>query len=100
MYDETLFTWSHAASGVRSLFDPDEQTRLKGQVAYHVGLKIGHQYGTNDLGESNYPEVLNIRGNGYFRMADYDGVMAGSFRPMASDLFGLYRARRTRTRRC
>ena len=91
MYDEVLFTWSHAASGVRSLFDDDSKSRLKGQVAYHVGFKIGHSYGTNDIGESNYPEVLNIRGNGYFRMADYDGVMAGSFRPMASDQYGLYK---------
>jgi glucan biosynthesis protein len=93
-YDETLFTWSHAASGVRSLFDDDQTYRLRGAVAYHVGLKVGHQYGTNDLGESNYPEVLNLRGNGYFRMADYDGVMAGSFRPMASDLFGLYKGKK------
>jgi len=93
-YDETLFTWSHAASGVRSLFDDDQAYRLRGAVSYHVGLKVGHQYGTNDLGESNYPEVLNLRGNGYFRMADYDGVMAGSFRPMASDLFGLYKGKK------
>ncbi len=94
MYDEVFFTWSHAASGVRSLFDDDTKSRLKGPVAYHVGVKIGHSYGTNDLGESNYPEVLNIRGNGYFRMTDYDGVMAGSFRPMASDIFGLYKGKK------
>ena len=55
-----------------------------------VGFKIGHENGTNELGETQYPEVLNIRGSGYYRMTDYDGVMAGSFRPMAADVFGLY----------
>ena len=93
MYDETLFLWPHAASGIRSIFDDDEKIRLRGQASYHVGFKIGHQFGTNEYGEANYPEVLNIRGNGYFRMTDYGGVMAGSFRPMASDVFGLYKGK-------
>ena len=49
------------------------------------------QWATTDLGgyagvvpgDPGYPEVVNIRGNGYFRMTDYGGVMAGSFRPVA-----------------
>ena len=89
MYEEYLFTWANAASGVRSIFDTDADIRLKGPASYHVGFKVGHAWGTNDLGQPNYPEVLNARGNGYFRMADYDGVMAGSFRPVAADVFGL-----------
>jgi hypothetical protein len=89
-YEEYLFTWPNAASGVRSLFDDDFMDRLPGQASYYVGFKIGHEYGTNELGEIQYPEVLNIRGCGYYRMTDYDGVMAGSFRPLAADVFGLY----------
>ena len=89
IYEEYLFTWPNAASGVRSIFDTDGDISLKGDASYHVGFKVGHAWGTNDLGQPNYPEVLNVRGNGYFRMADYDGVMAGSFRPVAADVFGL-----------
>jgi hypothetical protein len=89
-YEEYLFTWPDAASGVRSLFDDDFMDRLPGQASYHVGFKIGHENGTNEFGEIQYPEALNIRGCGYYRMTDYDGVMAGSFRPMAADVFGLY----------
>ena len=88
-YEEYLFTWSHAASGVRSLFDSDQDDRLPGRASYHVGYKIGHAYGTNAFGGTEYPEVVNIRGCGYFRMADYGGIMAGSFRPVAADVFGL-----------
>ncbi len=89
-YEEYLFTWFNAASGVRSVFEDDYADRIPGQASYHVGFKIGHMYGTNEDGTARYPEVINIRGNGYFRMADYDGVMAGSFRPLAADIFGLY----------
>jgi hypothetical protein len=89
-YEEYLFTWPNAASGVRSIFDSDYVDALPGPASYFVGFKIGHENGTNDVGETQYPEVLNIRGCGYYRMTDYDGVMAGSFRPMAADVFGLY----------
>jgi hypothetical protein len=89
-YEEYLFGWDAAASGVRSLWDDDLKDRLPGRVSYHIGFKVGHQYGTNALGQPQFPEVINIRGNGYFRMTDYDGVMAGSFRPVAADVFALY----------
>jgi len=90
VYEEYLFTWDAAASAVRSLADADRDDCVPGPASYHVGFKAGHQFGTNELGEAQYPEVINIRGNGYFRMTDYDGVMAGSFRPLAEDVFGLY----------
>ena len=89
-YEEYFFTWPNAGSCVRSLFDDDQVDRIPGQASYHVGFKIGHANGTNEMGETQYPEVLNIRGCGYYRMTDYDGVMAGSFRPLAADIFGLY----------
>jgi len=89
-YEEYLFTWPNAASGVRSIRDDDGVDRLPGPASYHVGFKIGHAGGTNEEGEVQFPEVLNIRGCGYYRMTDYDGVMAGSFRPVAADIFGLY----------
>ncbi len=92
IYDQNLFTWSHAGAGVASLFDDDNQVRLKGPASYHVGFKIGHAYQPTVTNEVAYPEILNIRGCGYFRMADYEGVMAGSFRPMASDIFSLTKA--------
>jgi hypothetical protein len=90
VYEEYLFGWDAAGSGVASLWDHDEIDRVPGNVSYHIGFKVGHQYGTNALGQPMYPEVINIRGNGYFRMTDYDGIMAGSFRPVAADVFGLY----------
>jgi glucan biosynthesis protein len=90
MYEEYLFSWPNAASGVRSIFDSDYTDRLPGPGSYFVGFKIGHQFGTNEFGEPQYPGVIEIRGNGYFRMTDYDGVMGGSFRPVSHDIFGLY----------
>lgn len=89
-YEEYLYAWPNAGSGVRSLFDPDETGRLPGPASYHVGLKIGHQYGTNRFGEANFPGLIEIRGNGYFRMTDYDGVMGGSLRPVSADIFGIH----------
>ena len=89
-YEEALFSWSHAASGVRSVLDTDQADRLTGRASTHVGYKVGHAYGTNAFGGTEYPEVVNIRGNGYFRMADYGGVMAGSFRPVAMDVFSIF----------
>ena len=89
-YEEYLFTWPNAGSGVASMFDEDSADRLPGQASYHIGFKIGHANGTNENGDTQYPEVLNVRGCGYYRMTDYDGVMAGSFRPVAADIFGLY----------
>ncbi len=91
-YEEYLFTWPNAGACVRSLYDDDSVDRIPGPASYHVGFKIGHANGTNEQGDVQYPEVLNIRGCGYFRMTDYDGVMAGSFRPMAADIFGLYQS--------
>lgn len=89
-YEEYLYTWPNAGSGVRSIFDDDFVDALPGQASYNIGFKIGHENGTNEVGETQYPEALNIRGCGYYRMTDYDGVMAGSFRPMAADIFGMY----------
>ncbi len=89
-YEEYLYAWPNAGSGVRSLFDSDDTSRLSGQASYHVGFKIGHQYGTNSFGEPNYPGLIEIRGNGYFRMTDYDGVMGGSLRPVSADIFGIH----------
>ncbi|HPF99264.1 MAG TPA: Ig-like domain-containing protein [Kiritimatiellia bacterium] len=89
IYDQNVFTWSHAGAGVASMFDDDNQVRLSGPASYHVGVKIGHAYQPTPADEVAYPEVLTIRGCGYFRMADYEGVMAGSFRPMAQDIFSL-----------
>lgn len=90
IYEEYLYMWPNAASGVRSVFDDDYDDRLPGPISYHVGFKIGHRNGTNELGEAQYPQVIEIRGNGYFRMTDYGGVMGGSFRPVSADIFGLY----------
>ena len=90
MYEEYLFTWPSAASGVRSIFDSDLTDRIPGPACYNVGYKIGHQYGTNEYGEPQFPGVIELRGNGYFRMTDYDGVMGGSFRPVSMDVFGLF----------
>ncbi|NCC52314.1 MAG: hypothetical protein EOM20_14005 [Spartobacteria bacterium] len=92
-YEEYLFSWCNAGSGVRSLFYDDYVDCLPGPVSYNVGLKIGHQNGTNELGELKYPQVIEIRGNGYLRMTDYEGVMGGSFRPVSMDIFGLYQYR-------
>ncbi len=93
VYEEYLFSWPNAASGVRSLLDGDDVHRLPGPGSYHVGFKMGHQCGTNEFGEPQYPQVIEVRGNGYFRMTDYNGVMGGSFRPVAADIFGLYQNR-------
>ncbi|OQW96594.1 MAG: hypothetical protein BWK77_04210, partial [Verrucomicrobia bacterium A1] len=90
VYEECLFTWPNAISGVRSIFDSDATDRLPGPASYHVGYKIGHMFGTNEFGEPEYPGIIELRGNGYFRMTDYDGVMGGSFRPVSADIFGLY----------
>ncbi len=92
-YEEYLYAWPNAGSGIRSVFDEDHDDRLPGPISYHVGFKIGHQYGTNEFGEAQFPNVIEIRGNGYFRMTDYDGVMGGSLRPIAADIFGLYQYR-------
>ncbi|MDD2239678.1 MAG: hypothetical protein PHI93_03345 [Kiritimatiellae bacterium] len=89
-YEEYLYAWPNAGAGVRSLFDPDETSRLPGPASYHVGFKVGHQYGTNIYGEPNFPGLIEIRGNGYFRMTDYDGVMGGSLRPVSADIFGIH----------
>ncbi|MFH0954221.1 MAG: glucan biosynthesis protein [Verrucomicrobiota bacterium] len=89
-YEEYLFTWPNAASGVRSIFDDDYTHRVPGPGSYHVGFKIGHQFGTNEFGEPKFPHVVEMRGNGYFRMTDYEGVMGGSFRPVAQDVFGIF----------
>jgi len=89
-YEEYLFAWPNAASGVRSVFDDDETDMIAGQGSYCVGYKIGHQNGTNEMGEAQFPQIIELRGNGYFRMTDYDGVMGGSFRPVSMDIFGLY----------
>ena len=72
------------------MLDTDQADRLTGRASTHVGFKVGHAYGTNAFGGIEYPEVVNIRGNGYFRMADYGGVMAGSFRPVAMDVFSIF----------
>ncbi len=90
-YEEYLFTWPSAASGVRSIFEEDGTDDIPGSGSYSVGFKIGHQYGTNEFGEPKYPQVIEMRGNGYFRMTDYDGVMGGSFRPVAQDVFGIFK---------
>ncbi len=90
IYEEYLFTWPSAFCGVRSIYDDDFTDKLAGQISYHVGFKIGHKNGTNEFGEAEYPQVAEMRGNGYLRMTDYDGVMGGSFRPVAADIFGLY----------
>ncbi|HMP90568.1 MAG TPA: hypothetical protein PJ991_10220 [Kiritimatiellia bacterium] len=89
-YEEFLYAWPNAGSGVRSIFDGDDDDRIPGPASYHVGFKIGHQYGTNDFGEPNFPGIIEIRGNGYFRMTDYEGVMGGSLRPVAADIFGIH----------
>ena len=89
-YEEYLFTWPNAASGVRSIWDDDTVDAVPGPASYLVGYKIGHLYGTNELGEPVYPAFLEIRGNGYFRMTDKDGVMGGSFRPVSMDIFGIF----------
>ncbi|MBN1269834.1 MAG: glucan biosynthesis protein [Kiritimatiellae bacterium] len=90
MYEEYLFTWPNSASGVRSIFEDDYTDRVPGPGSYSVGFKIGHQRGTNEFGEPLFPGVMEVRGNGYYRMTDYDGVMGGSFRPVAADIFGIY----------
>jgi hypothetical protein len=90
IYEEYLFSWANAGSGVRSIFDDDTKDRLPGPASYCVGFKVGHQNGTNELGETKYPQVIEVRGNGYLRMTDYDGVMGGSFRPVSMDIFGIY----------
>jgi len=89
-YEECLYAWPNAGSGVRSIFDDDHADRISGPVSYHAGFKIGHQYSTNEFGEPNFPGIIEIRGNGYFRMTDYDGVMGGSLRPVAADIFGIH----------
>lgn len=89
-YEEYLYAWPNAASGVRSIFEDDTVDRVPGPVSYNVGYKIGHQYGTNEFGEPQFPGVIEIRGNGYFRMTDYGGVMGGSLRPVSQDIFGIH----------
>ena len=89
-YEEYLFAWPNAASGVRSISEDDSKDFVPGPASYFVGYKIGHQYGTNEFGEPKYPGIIEIRGNGYFRMTDYDGVMGGSFRPVSADIFGVH----------
>ncbi len=89
-YEEYLFTWPNAASGVRSIFEDDYTDFIPGPASYFVGYKIGHMYGTNEFGEPKFPGIIEIRGNGYFRMTDYDGVMGGSFRPVSADIFGIH----------
>jgi hypothetical protein len=90
IYEEYLYTWPNAFCGVRSIYDDDYVDKIPGQASYLVGFKIGHQNNTNEFGEVQYPQVAEMRGNGYLRMTDYDGVMGGSFRPLAADIFGLY----------
>ena len=90
IYEEYLSMWPSAASGVRSIFDDDTQIRLDGKVSYDISYKLGHTYGTNEFGDSQYWQLFEARGNGYYRMTDYEGFMAGSFRPMAANLFSLY----------
>lgn len=89
-YEEYLFAWPNAASGVRSIQEDDSADHIPGPGSYFVGYKIGHQYGTNEFGEPKFPGIIEIRGNGYFRMTDYDGVMGGSFRPVSADIFGIH----------
>lgn len=89
-YEEYLYTWPNAASGVRSIFDDDETDRIPGSVSYPVGFKVGHQRTDPETGEINFPGLIEIRGNGYFRMTDYDGVMGGSMRPVSADIFGIH----------
>ncbi len=93
VYEEALFAWPSAASDVRSIFDGDTQGRVPGPASYNVGFKIGHQFGTNEFGEPRFPGIVELRGNGYFRMTDYGGVMGGSFRPVSADIFGIYQYR-------
>lgn len=92
-YEEYLFTWPSAASGVRSVFDDDTIDAVPGPASYFVGYRIGHRYGTNEFGEPTYISFIENRGNGYFRATDYGGVMGGSFRPVSMDVFGLYQNR-------
>lgn len=92
-YEEYLFTWPNAASGVRSIWDDDSVDAVPGPASYFVGYKIGHLYGSNEWGEPVYPAFLEVRGNGYFRMADRDGVMGGSFRPLSMDIFGIFQGK-------
>ncbi len=90
-YEEYLFNWPNAAAGVRSIFDCDQTDRLPGQASYHVGFKVGHQSLPDKYGDIEYPIIIEIRGNGYFRMTDFGGVMGGSFRPVSSDIFGFHK---------
>lgn len=90
-YEEYLFNWPNASAGVRSIYDCDQTDRLPGQASYHVGFKVGHKSLPDKDGEIQYPIIIEIRGNGYFRMTDFGGVMGGSFRPVSSDIFGFHK---------
>lgn len=90
VYEEYLFNWPNAGTGVRSLFDDDSVLRISGQASYHVDLKVGHKYGKNSFGDDNWPQLGSLRGNGYIRLAGFGGAFAGSFRPIALDPFGLF----------
>jgi len=85
-YNEALFLWGMAGSGVRSLRDSDYVQRLAPEVSYFTGFRVGRV-----VYNGGYPEILNVRGNGFLRMTDFGGVMAGSFRPVSSDVFGLFK---------
>ena len=54
-YNVNVFNWEEANSGLNAGNIPDG-------AKYHVGIKIGHQIGPGD-----YPEIADMRGNGYLR---------------------------------
>ncbi|NCC52360.1 MAG: hypothetical protein EOM20_14240 [Spartobacteria bacterium] len=91
IYHECDFIWANAGSGVRSVFDDDRCKRLPGQASYFVGFKVGRLYDPVPGGGAYYTHLIELRGNGYVRMTDYEAYMGGSFRPVAHDLFGLYK---------
>ncbi len=89
--DEALYNYRNASSGLTRMFDADDVFRLNGRARHFMGQKIGHKAIAPDMyGDPAFPQLLEVRGNAYFRVSTYGSGFGGSFRPIAIDPFGLY----------